>query len=187
MPRIETHPLTPARWPDLEALFGPNGAYGGCWCMFFRLRRKDAHANGNAGNRVALKAIVDSGHPPGLLAYVDGQVAGWVSLDSRDKFEALAYSRKLQPVDDTPVWSIVCFVVGRKFRKQRLMTRLLDAAVDYAREHGATTVEAYPVEPIAELKSYDGYTGVASTFKRAGFKEVKRASNRQLIVRREVR
>jgi len=26
-------PLTPDLWDDLERLFGPNGAYGGFWCM----------------------------------------------------------------------------------------------------------------------------------------------------------
>lgn len=185
-PRIEVHPLTPHRWDDLEHLFGKRGAWGGCWCMWFRLRSGENRRNTTAQNRAALKGIVDSAEPPGLLVYLDGEPAGWVSLDPREKFARLQHGRVWKPLDDKPVWSIVCFVVGRKYRKQRLMTRLLDEAVDYARSRGATTVEAYPVEATKELEGFDGFTGIASTFRRAGFKEAGRLSNGQPVVRLEV-
>ena len=73
-------------------------------------------------------------------------VVGWVSVGPRGDYERLAHSRVLAPVDDKPVWSIVCFVVGRQARGQGVATALLDAAIDYARDHGATTLEAYPIE-----------------------------------------
>ena len=74
------------------------------------------------------------GRGPGLLAYAGHEVVGWVSVGPREDYERLAHSRSLYPVDDTPVWSIVCFVVGRKARGQGVAARLLDAAIDYARE-----------------------------------------------------
>jgi GNAT superfamily N-acetyltransferase len=187
MPRkVEVQPVTPERWGDLEKLFGPKGAFEGCWCMFFRLRRKDFdNANGPA-NRAGLKAIVDSGEPPGLLAYVDGEPAAWISLDPREKFPHLVHSSDLKPLDDRPVWSIVCFVVGKDYRRQGLMVELIRAAVDYVRERGGRTLEAYPIEPGAALTGYQGYTGVLSAFLKAGFHEAGRTGRGRPIVRRDV-
>ncbi|TMD58205.1 MAG: GNAT family N-acetyltransferase, partial [Chloroflexi bacterium] len=69
LPNIEFHPVTPERWHDLETLFGKSGAYGGCWCMWWRASRSEFEKQGNAGNRQALKNSVDAGEVPGLLAY----------------------------------------------------------------------------------------------------------------------
>jgi GNAT superfamily N-acetyltransferase len=182
-PSLELHPVTPDRWRDLETLFGPEGADGGCWCMWFRLRRRDFDRNSGKENRRAMKGIVDSGEVPGLLAYAAGEPVGWVSLSPRDKYPHLEHSRKLKRVDDEPVWSIVCFVVDKRLRGQGLMTKLLSAAIDYARERGATIVEAYPVELKGGLTGYSGYTGIASTFRKAGFVEVLRRSQDRPIMR----
>ncbi len=182
-PDIQIHPLTPERWGDLEKLFGSSGAYGGCWCMFFRMRRKDFEKARNADNKAAMKEIVESEEPPGLIAYVNGEPEGWCSLDPREKFAHLEHSTKLKRVNDEPVWSIVCFVIAKGHRKQGLMTALLQAAIDYARERGAKTIEGYPVEPEGELGSYHGYTGIISTYRRLGFEEVSRPSKDQAVMR----
>ena len=180
---LQFHPVTQERWRDLETLFGPHGASGGCWCMWFRLRRREFDRNSGAQNRQALKQLVDSGEPPGLLAYVDGEPAGWVSLAPRERFAHLEHSRRLRRVDERPVWSIVCFVIAKRWRGQGLMTKLLSAAIRYARDHGAAILEAYPVEPDGTLRGYAGYTGIASAFRKAGFVEVARPSHQQLIMR----
>ncbi len=86
------------------------------------------------------------GRAPGLVAYDGEEAIGWVSVGPREDYERLAYSRVLAPIDDTPVWSIVCFVVGRRSRRQGVANALLDSAIEYARDHGATTLEAYPVD-----------------------------------------
>ena len=181
---IEVHPVTPERWGDLEKLFGPGGAYGGCWCMYFRMRSSEnARAKGSE-RKAAMKALVESGPPPGLLAYVNGEPAGWVSLDLRDRFTMLRYSRMYKPLDDQPVWTIVCFVVGKKHRRQGLMAALLDAAARWARENGARMLEAYPDEPAAELRGYAGYMGIRSVFDRAGFREMARLKNGRPVMRK---
>ena len=182
-PALEVRPLTPERWPDLEKLFGPGGAYGGCWCMWFRLRRKEFAQNSGKQNRQAMKEIVDSGEPPGLLACVDGEPVGWVSLAPRDKFTHLERSRTFKRVDDQPVWSIVCFFVAKPYRGQGLMEKLLEAAIRYAADRGAKIVEGYPVEPGERLSGYSGYTGIVSTFRKAGFAEVLRRADRRPIMR----
>jgi GNAT superfamily N-acetyltransferase len=182
-PNLRFHPVTPARWRDLETLFGPDGADGGCWCMWFRLRRRDFDHNSGEQNKQAMRGIIESGEVPGLLAYAEGEPVGWVSLGPREKFPHLEHSRTLNRVDEQPVWSVICFVVDQRFRRQGLMTKLLSAAIDYAQEHGARIVEAYPVEPKRGLTGYSGYTGIASTFRRAGFVEVLRRSQDRPIMR----
>lgn len=177
-------PLTPETWADFEALFGENGACGGCWCMWWRLERSKYHAQQGAGNRAAMRALVDEGRVPGILAYADGRAVGWCSVAPREEFSALARSRILKPVDETPVWSIVCFFVAKDHRRRGVTVGLIRAAVDYARERGARAVEAYPVEPRTEkMADAFAFTGLASAFLRAGFSEVLRRSETRPIMR----
>jgi len=172
LPALEVHPVTPERWPDLETLFGERGASSGCWCMWWRLPRAQFQRQAGRKNKEALKAIVDSGEPPGLLAYAEGEAIAWCSVGPRPAFGALERSRTLKRVDDAPVWSVVCFFVAKPYRGRGVMVPLLTAAVEYARAHGATIVEGYPVEPTQRLSGDRGYVGVVSAFRKAGFVEV---------------
>ncbi len=182
MPTIR--PLTPETWPDLEKLFGPRGACAGCWCMYWRLTRQQFSQQQGVLNRQGLRSLVDSGTVPGLLAYLEGQPVGWCSVAPREEFPVLARSRILKPVDDQPVWSIVCFFVARSHRRQGLTVQLLQAALEYAAAHRARIVEGYPVDP-KEGKAPDVfvYTGLYSAFKQAGFTEVARRSETRPIMR----
>jgi GNAT superfamily N-acetyltransferase len=180
---LEFHPATAERWPDLERLFGEHGASSGCWCMWWRLTRSQFAQQRGQKNKQALKAIVDSGQVPGLLAYAAGQPIAWCSIGPRETYPALERSRTLGRVDDKPVWSVVCFFVAKPSRRRGLMVPLLKAAVAYARERGAKIVEGYPVEPTETLSGDSGYTGVVSAFRKAGFVEVLRRSEARPIMR----
>lgn len=180
---LEFRPVTPERWPDLEALFGEHGAYGGCWCMWWRLKRSEFAKQMGQGNKEALKRIVEAGEVPGLLAYAHGQPVAWCSVAPRETFPALERSRTLKRVDDKPVWSIVCFFVAKSARRKGVVLKLLRAAVEYARSQGAKIVEGYPVEPTRTLSGASGFTGVVSTFRQAGFAEVLRRSKTQPVMR----
>ncbi|MBC7263698.1 MAG: GNAT family N-acetyltransferase [Chloroflexi bacterium] len=183
-PTLHFHPLTPERWADLEALFGPRGACGGCWCMWWRLTRSEFEKQKGGGNKQAMKTIVDSGEVPGLLAYADEQPIGWCAVAPRERFPALERSRVLKRVDDQPVWSIVCFFVAKLYRHRGVSAKLLRAAVEYAGENGATIVEGYPVEPKrASMPDAFAYTGLTSAFRKAGFVEVLRRSETRPIMR----
>ena len=183
LPTLEFHPVTPQRWADLERLFGEEGGHSGCWCMWWRLRRSDFAKQTGEQRKQGLKAIVDSGEVPGLLAYAEGEPIAWCSIGPRERFASLERSRNLKRVDDQPVWSIVCFFVAKPFRGKGLMRRFLKAAVDYAKEHGAKIVEGYPIEPTKRLSGDSGYTGVVSSFRKVGFVEVLRGSEHQPIMR----
>jgi GNAT superfamily N-acetyltransferase len=184
-------PLTPERWPDLEGLFGPRGATGGCWCMWFRLKRSKFEEQKGEGNRLAFKTIVESGEIPGLIAYqIDestmepGEPIGWISIAPREAFPVLERSRIAKRVDDQPVWSIVCFYVSKAHRGKGLMVKLISAAVEYARRKGAKIIEGYPVEPKKdEAPDVFLYHGMASSFRKAGFVEVERRSETRLFMR----
>jgi GNAT superfamily N-acetyltransferase len=181
---IEFHPVTPDRWADLERLFGERGAYGGCWCMWWRITRAEFEKQHGEGNRTALKALVDAGKIPGLLAYAAGEPVGWVSVGPREDYPVLGRSWTLKPVDDQPAWSIVCFFVAKPYRKAGLSERLIGAAVDYARQCGAAIIEGYPVIPRQEsLPEAEAFTGLVSAFERAGFVEAIRRSEKRPIMR----
>lgn len=191
--RFRIEPVTPERWADLTALFGESGACDGCWCMFWRVRRKVFGELRGAGAREALHGIVQRGEIPGLLAYADGKPVGWCSVGPREAYEALAYSRTLKPVDHLPVWSIVCFFMDPSARGQGLMGTLIHGAVDHAKEQGAKLVEAYPIDMESEkmagqrLSGDGGYMGIASAFREAGFFEVARPSGTKVILRYKIR
>jgi GNAT superfamily N-acetyltransferase len=183
--RLRIAPLTPARWPDLERLFGPRGACAGCWCMFPRLPRKQYQAQQGDGNRRAFRRLVASGITPGVLGYLDGQPVAWCAIEPRERLPLLARSRILQPVDDEPVWSIVCLFVSRKHRRRGLSVAMIDGAAEWARGRGARIVESYPVEPRSDtMPPAFAWWGTAAAFASAGFHEIARRSETRPIMRR---
>lgn len=183
-PKLQIHPLTPARWRDLEALFGERGACGGCWCMYWRLTRSDYERKKGAGNKKAFKKVVDSGPPPGLLAYTDGKPVASCAIGPREIYPALERSRVLARIDDAPAWSVTCFFVARPFRRQGVTVELLKAATAFARKNGAGVVEGYPVEPRkGRMPDVFAYTGLPSAYRKAGFMEVLRRSETRPIMR----
>ncbi len=183
-PDLRIVPLTPDLWNAFETLFGKSGACGGCWCMWWRQTRADFDEKKGDGNRRLMKELVLSGEIPGLLAFQGDTPVGWCSVARRDAFPRLSRSRILKPVDEQPVWSVVCFFVARGYRRKGATLQLLNAAVDYVRANGGTILEGYPVEPAKE-KAPDVflYTGLAGAFLKAGFHEVARRSPTRPVMR----
>jgi GNAT superfamily N-acetyltransferase len=170
-------------WTDLEELFGSNGACGGCWCMFWKLRGRAFDEARGYETRQMHKSIVDSGVATGLLAYLHGDVVGWIAVEPRESYPKLAHSRILKRVDDQPVWSVTCFFVAKRFRRKGIAADLLRAAVEHVRKQGGRIVEGYPVDARQDMPAPFVYTGTASTFRQAGFREVARRSETRPIFR----
>ncbi len=184
MINLKFQAVTPSRWVDLEELFGERGACGGCWCMFWRLPRKQFDAGKGARNKQALKRIVNAGREPGIIAYNGTEPIGWCAVAPRSEYVALERSRILLPVDDTPVWSVSCFFIKKPYRRQGISSRLLSAAVDFAAAQGAMIVEGYPSDPSRDSMADPFlWQGVSSAFKAAGFVEVVRRSKSRPIMR----
>lgn len=185
---LEVRPLREEAWDEFEQLFGERGACGGCWCMWWRLSRSQFEKQKGEKNRQAMRAIVESGEVPGILAYVNGRPAGWCSVAPREHYPVLERSRVLKRVDEKPVWSIVCLFVARPYRRTGLSVRLIEAAVEYVRSRGGRILEGYPVEPRKdEMPDAFAWTGIASAFLKAGFREVARRSDTRPVMRREIR
>ena len=179
--------IRPADWHGFEAVMGKKGGCGGCWCMLWRLPKKEMDAGMGDGNRAAMKALFDRGHIPGLVAWRAGEAVGWIQVDERNAFPRLASSRVLKPLDQQPVWSISCFLVDKRFRKQGLSLKLLEAACQFARDRGATILEGYPVD--SPKKSYPAvyaWTGFIGAFRDAGFEEAARRSETRPIMRKRL-
>jgi GNAT superfamily N-acetyltransferase len=195
LPKLAFRAATPSRWPDLEALFGRNGACAGCWCMFWKQTGPEFRAGKGEPNRRALRRIVKSGGVPGLLAYWGGEPVAWVAVEPRDSYARLAPrrqqrlgARSLAPVDDLPVWSVPCFFVARRWRGRGVGGQLLAAAAAHARRKGARLLEGYPVDSRRRsLADAWLYTGAYSTFTRQGFVEVARRARTRPIVRLALR
>ncbi|HEV8122090.1 MAG TPA: GNAT family N-acetyltransferase [Candidatus Polarisedimenticolia bacterium] len=186
--QVRFRPLTPARWADLERLFGPRGGCAGCWCMYPRLRHRDYVQGKGALNRRRLRTLVRCGEAHGVIAYVDGEPAAWCSFGPRDSFPTLSRSRVLAPLDDRPVWSIVCFFVARPFRRRGLSVPLLEAVAAQVRRRGASILEGYPHDPRHNaLADAFAWNGILSSFARAGFEECARRSPGRPIVRRTLK
>jgi GNAT superfamily N-acetyltransferase len=187
--RLIVAPLTPDRWTDLEAIFGAKGCSvaRSCWCMAYRLsgsrRPLPPGVTRAQANRAALKALVDAGNPPGLIGYRGNVPVGWVSIGPREEYARLKRSSVMKPVDEQPVWSVVCFVVPAEHRGQGVAQALLNGAVAYAKKNGATLVEAYPVDKPARSKDDLMWFGAKSMYDKAGFKEVARRRPHRPIVR----
>lgn len=186
--KLDVHPLTNDRWADLETLFGPRGAYSGCWCMYWRITRAQFEKNKNAGNKRAFRKVVKEGPPPGLLAYEKGEPVGWVSVAPREEFGSLNRSRVLKRIDDEPVWSIVCFYVPREHQGRGMLLALIRAACRYAKSQGGKIVEAYPttVRGNKKLPVVSSYMGVPAVFEKAGFEEVARPSKAKVVLRKRL-
>lgn len=192
MSEIEIRPASADRFADAEHALTGGGDGASCWCQWWMLRNKDFHAATTDERRELLRGDLAAQPASALIAYVDGDAAGWVKVSPRPDQPRLAVTRAFQqspePFDDVSVWAITCFVVRREHRGEGLGGRLLAAAVAHARDNGARIIEAYPVDASAtKTSSNDLYHGALSTFLAEGFTEVARPQPARPIVALTVR
>jgi GNAT superfamily N-acetyltransferase len=187
--KLSFHPLTLEKWKDFENLFGEKGACAGCWCMFWFMGKKEYDEKRKDGRtKKEMKKLVKDKIEPGIIAYDDDKPVGWIAIQPREKYFRLANSKILQPIDDNPVWSIVCFFVHKDYRKRGVSVELIKNACDFAASKGGTIVEAYPTETKTKNSApVFIYTGTSTAFKKAGFKEVLRRSETRPIMRKKLK
>jgi len=166
--RLEFHPVTPERLPELERFSRQHGKFRYCSCMRWRMTSAEYQRSTKESRVAALEGLVHQGTPVGVLAYMDGEPVGWCSIAPRETYGALERFRALPRLDDAPVWAVVCFFVDRHLRRSGVTLGLLSAAVEYARSQGAEVIEGYPVEPGPRLYTY---MGSPATFREAGFED----------------
>jgi GNAT superfamily N-acetyltransferase len=127
-----------------------------------------------------MRELCQSEPGPGVLAYIDGEVAGWCSIAPKITYRALVNSRTIPHIQDADAWSVVCFVVRPGFRRRGLMHHLLEGAIRHALVMGATVLEGYPVDPGGErIDQTSGYVGSVQLFEAHGFKRVRQTAGRR--------
>jgi GNAT superfamily N-acetyltransferase len=170
----EVRPVTIERWDDMVALFETSPVTSSCWCMSPRVRASEFSrfgAEARQRNRERMHDLVSAGTIPGLVAYVDGPPAGWISVGPREEFVRLRRSLTGGPVaGNRPIWLIVCFYTRSEYRRQGITRALIQAAVQHAAAHGAGAVEAFPIARWGEtMLTSHAFGGTATTFRDLGF------------------
>jgi GNAT superfamily N-acetyltransferase len=171
-PSWETHPVTPDRFEDFADVINPNRRATHCWCLSHRLRARDIVELDGGDRERAMRALCERENPPGVVTYLDGVPVGWCNLGPRAEIPRLAGSTLIRPVDDVPVWSVVCVVVRGGHRRRGVTGPLLEGAVAYASSRGAPAVEAYPVDPVGRMDTTMAFVGTRAMFERAGFRVI---------------
>jgi len=167
-------------------LFGKPGASNGCWCMYWRVGGA-YRDHGNERNRQDFAAVVRRGPPPGLLAFAGDQAVGWCQVTPRVSLPHLDGLKAFGVGERERIWSVSCFFIRREHRRRGVGRALLAAAIRFARDGGATALEAYPVEVLSPGTRRDWYTGYVSMFSRAGFRKVGSRRPDQLVMQRKLR
>lgn len=175
--------LTNENWDDFENLFGSKGACGGCWCMYWRLSHKEFESGKGDKNKLMMKSLVDNQKQIGLIQYFDKKPIGWCSFAPREDFPRLAKSRILKPIDETKVWSIVCFFIDKNYRRKGFSVEILKSVIKYLKTKNVKVIEGYPTDTDKNSPDVFMYTGLMKTFLDAGFIEVGRNSLSRPIMR----
>jgi len=181
-------PVTAELWPDFEDLFGKQGACYGCWCTHFRQAPAVRRQNDRERNKDYIRARIEAGPPPGLLAFEEGRAVGWMQVGPRaDVPEWNNAGRGSAPVDpadaaDPGVWAISCFFIRTRARGKGLTHGLVAAGIDFARQSGARLLEACPMDLSRDSRSIGLFVGSSRVFEKAGFERlVERKAGRPLM------
>lgn len=188
----ETHPVTPGRFEDFADVINANRREQHCWCLSHRLRASQIEELGGGDRQAAMRRLTDRENPPGVVTYRDGVPVGWCSIGPRAEIPLLSASKLMRPVDEVPVWSIICVVVRPGHRRQGVTARMLEGAVAYAASRGAPAVEAHPVDPEGRMDLTMAFVGTRAMFEGAGFRVVgttdaKASRLPRLVMRRDLR
>ncbi|WP_157156753.1 MULTISPECIES: GNAT family N-acetyltransferase [unclassified Diaminobutyricimonas] len=156
---------------DMATMFAPKKPESSvCWCLSWRLSSAENRELHGTERAEKVRELCSREIAPGVLAYLDGEVAGWAGVAPRADLHPFANSRKIPHVDDLPVWTLWCLKVRPGFRKTGVTAALIDGAVEYARASGAPAIEAYPVDNGNERVDLTmAFVGTRSMFERAGF------------------
>jgi GNAT superfamily N-acetyltransferase len=190
---VKIVPANAASWADLEAILGGASCHGGrCYCQRFKLGwgawpgDADEHAH-------MLRQQTDCGYPrstttSGLVAYLDGEPAGWCNVEPRTEFpyiRSVPWRKRLEDKTDASIWAVPCFITRAGFRNRGVSYALAAAAADFARERGARALEGYPMipEPGKDVPWGELHVGHVSIFTAAGFDEVSRPTLRRAVMR----
>jgi GNAT superfamily N-acetyltransferase len=185
--KLTVRDLSPALWPALETLFGPRGACGGCWCMYWRLEKGERWEDlQGAPAKRRFKRLVAARKARGAIAFAGNEPVGWIAYGPRRDFPRLDRARTLACPDVGDVWALPCFYIKPGWRDRGVATALLEHALESLRRQGAKIAEGYPVnlKPGQRLPNAFVWTGTRSLFAEAGFEIAGSATTSKVRMRR---
>ena len=154
--------------------------------MYWRIG-PEYHKRPREKNKNAFYRIVKQGPPPGLLAFDGERPIGWCQLTPRRDLAWLNRKQTLGPIDDVPAWAVSCFYVRRGYRRRGVMTALIVEALKAAKRANAPALEAYPIDTARPGSTANVFTGVASAFRRVGFRTIARRQPSRPIMRHDLK
>lgn len=173
--KLTFKPVTAGTVGDFEALFGAKGGPNWCWCMAFRATSTELKDAKSPARKQQMLDRIHGGVPVGLVGYDRGTPVAWVSVAPKQTFQ-----KGLGGAEDSDkIWSLTCMFIARSHRKRGLSGQLIEAAARHAKKHGASLLEAYPVDP--DSPSYR-HMGFVPAFKRAGFEAQGREGTRRHVM-----
>lgn len=178
MPKITTALASPETWEDIQHALSGGSDGRSCQCVWPVLTNKEWEGTTLDQRMELFQNEIDDGPPPGLVAYVGDEAAGWVRIGPRPAQRRLARTRNIvtttrEPLDDESAWAVTCFVVRKEHRGRGINAALLKAGIEYARASGARVVEGYPIDTSnTDVRVNDLFHGALSTFLAAGFTEI---------------
>jgi GNAT superfamily N-acetyltransferase len=195
IPALTIVPANEASWDDLQAVFGTRGDRARCQCSRYKMQPGESWASvGVEELAFRFRSETDCGHPEsgttsGLVAYLDGEPVGWCAVEPRTAYPRLLLKTRVpwdgrdEDKDDDSVWAVTCFVTRAGFRRRGISRALALAAVAYARQHGASALEAYPMITTQGAIDVELHVGLRSIFADAGFTEVSHPTDRRVVMR----
>jgi GNAT superfamily N-acetyltransferase len=194
---ITVVPANRASCDDLRAVFGARGDAARCQCQRYKLLPRESFGSFPAEARAdRLRRQSACGHPEsaatsGLVAYLDGEPAGWCAVEPRSAYAGLLrvyrvpWEGRTEDKADASVWAVTCLLARAGFRRRGVSYALARAAVDFARERGARAIEGYPMltRPGQDIAWGELHVGSRSIFVAAGFTEVSRPFPRRAVMR----
>lgn len=198
---IAIRPANMANGRDLDAIFGARGDGYKCQCQRYRLAPGESFGKVPVAVRSArLREQANCGRPDaratsGLVAWFGDEPVGWCAVEPRPAYAGLLRVYRVPWIDrdedrhDTGIWAVTCFHTRAGYRRRGISRALACAAVDFAREHGARALEAYPMitRPGQDVPWGELHVGSVSIFAAAGFVEIGHPTPRRLVMRIDFR
>jgi len=181
---IKFKALNKDTWTDLQTLFGPKGACGGCWCMYWRLPHKQYEAHRGQGNKEKLKSLIQNQAHLGVMAFDHDLPIAWCSVSPKTELPRIQTSRLFKNTSEVKdTWSITCLYIHKDHRGRGMSGTIISTAADYAFDHGAANIEAFPIIPKSKIPAVFAWVGFVNSFERAGFKKIVQVSDTRALMR----
>lgn len=138
-------------------------------------RCPDGEAPENDAAKSAMHDLLAASGVHGVVAVADESIVGWCAIDPIATQTGHDYYIANNGDVDATAWAIHCVYVHPAQRGRGVSSGLVDGAVAYARERGASCVLSFPIPPDNRERFAahdDEFSGRYATYDRLGFERI---------------